>query len=680
MMKTEKNSPDAVVDRLNPSQRRAACHGQSPLLIIAGAGTGKTTTLVHRVAYLMAEGVPPQRLLLLTFTRRAAGEMLRRAQRVVSRSVDSRQVWGGTFHATGTRLLRIYGELIEMDGRFTMHDRSDSEDLMKGLLAELKLAQDDRKFPKKGTCMAIHSFCVNSGMPLARVLQSFYPSLTEYAPPLERLFAAYTQRKGELSVLDYDDLLLKWLELLEHPEAGERIRARFDGVLVDEYQDTNPLQAKLIKALCPEGQGLTVVGDDAQSIYAFRAATVRNILDFPKQFPGTTVVKLEQNYRSTPPLLEASNRVMAEAREKYTKKLWSARKEGPRPQLVTCYDQDEQTEFVVRRILEHRRSGIALRSQAVLFRASHHSIALEAELAHHDIPFVKYGGLKFVESAHVKDLMSLLRLAENPRDLVAGTRALSLLPGIGPKTALRWLDRLSQSESGFQVWTDEKPPSKAAECWPKFVALLQRLETDQTGDLPRQVHLALEFYQPLLEEMYDNAALRRADLEQLEQLASRFPDRATMLADLTIDPPTSEADLPRTSQETDHLVLSTMHSAKGLEWPVVFVLHASDGMIPMERYFDDSDQLEEERRLFYVALTRAADWLYVCHCKHHQPSFRRGWNDWGDDGRRVISRFVTPKVKASLQCQKPSTFRVDPSGPSPKPKGRPKKKRAKSAK
>lgn len=672
------NGPrDGILDSLNPPQREAASYGDGPLLIIAGAGSGKTTTLVHRVAHLISQGVAPYRILLLTFTRRAAGEMLRRVQRVLPRSQDSRQVWGGTFHAMGTRLLRIHGESIGVNPRFSIHDRGDSEDLMKALVNELKLAKDDKKFPKKGTCMSIHSFCVNSGRELGHVLESNFWAYVDYADPLERLCAAYVQRKQDLSVMDYDDLILKWAQLLEHEEAGPRIRDRFQCVLVDEYQDTNHLQARLVGRLCPEGRGLTVVGDDAQSIYSFRAATVRNIMNFPKQFPGTKVVKLEQNYRSSQPLLEASNRVIVEAKEKYAKKLWSARERGTRPQLVACFDENEQSEFVVEQIRRHRRSGASLREQAVLFRASHHSIALETELARHDIPFVKYGGLKFVESAHVKDLLSFLRLAENRRDVVAGTRVLMLLPGIGPKKALQFTAKLGDAAGRFQIWADTKPPSKAGEIWPRFVNLMRQLADGEASDLPRQIRLALSFYQPLLEEKYDNPHTRLNDLEQLEQLAAKYTDRATMLADLAIDPPTSEADLPRTPEHEDHLILSTMHSAKGLEWQTVYVLHASDGMIPSERSFDSPEQLEEERRMLYVAMTRAADRLYVCHCENHRTSYG-GWHDWDDDGFRELSRFLSPRVQEAFQCQRAMSFEEPQMHADVKPKPSRKRKRKKA--
>lgn len=647
-------SLDRVLERLNPSQRRAACHGESPLLIIAGAGTGKTTTLVHRVAYLIGQGIAPYRILLLTFTRRAAGEMLRRVEQILPEHNESRAVWGGTFHAMGTRLLRIYGQAVGINPRFTIHDRGDSEDLMRSLVAESKLDGGDRKFPKKGTCMAIHSYSVNAGQSLDEVLKSQFYTHRQYLDQLRQLFDLYRHRKSELAVFDYDDLLVKWCELLDHAEVGEQIRRRFDGVLVDEYQDTNRLQGDLLRRLCPRGTGLTVVGDDAQSIYSFRAATVRNILDFPKQFPGTQVVKLQQNYRSTEPLLEASNRVIAEARERYVKKLWSKRKPGSAPQLISCFDEVEQVQFVVARILEHQRGGISLSKQAVLFRASHHSIALEAELARHDIPFVKYGGLKFVEAAHIKDVIAFLRLAENPRDWVCGLRVLALLPGIGPRKAAQLMESLEESQGRFSCWAQSKPPAATAELWPAFVGLIEGLAEDSAGELAGQLDRVIDFYQPLLEQKYDNAPARLSDLGQLVAIADQFSDRTTLLADLAIDPPTSEAELPRNRRDEDHLVLSTMHSAKGLEWPVVYVIHASDGMIPDERSFRDDDLLEEERRMFYVALTRAADWLYVCHAENHWGRYRRRGADWDhdEDGSRPLTRFVTPSVQQAFECQR----------------------------
>ncbi|NLY00265.1 MAG: ATP-dependent helicase [Rhodopirellula sp.] len=647
---------DDILSRLNDQQRQAACHGADPLLIIAGAGTGKTTTLVHRVAWLISQGVAPYRILLLTFTRRAAGEMLRRVDEALRQDDVGRQVWGGTFHGTGVRLLRLAGKMIGVNPRFTVLDQNDAEDLMAAICRELDLGKKDKHFPKKRGCMAVHSYSVNAELPLKKTLASQFPQHQDYAEPLEKLFEAYNQRKAERNLFDFDDLLIKWCDLLEHPEAGPEIRGRFDHILVDEYQDTNRLQARLLKLISPEGRGLTAVGDDAQSIYSFRAATVRNILDFPKQFPGAQIVKLEQNYRSTQPILKVTNRVIGESSQGFAKELWSDRSAGVSPQLITCYDDAEQAQFVAERILQHQKGGIPFSQQAVLFRASQHSILLEGELARHRIEFVKYGGLKFVEAAHVKDLLSLIRLAENPRDSVSGHRALCLLSGVGPKKAGDLLRELGAADGRFDAWQKAKVPAGSKEVWPDFVKLMTSLAGDGEGDLRRQIRRAIDFYEPILEESFENAPQRLADLEQLEQIAASFPDRASMLADLAIDPPNSTADMPQERRPRDPLVLSTMHSAKGLEWRVVYVLHAAEGKIPLERIAWDPDQLEEERRLFYVALTRAADWLYVCHPQNTSSSYG-GWGGYGD-GSGELTRFVSKAVKKSFQCQRARSFAI----------------------
>lgn len=652
--------PSGLLAHLNDAQRAAACHGMEPLLIIAGAGTGKTTTLVYRVAQQIAQGVPAERILLLSFTRRAAFQMIQRVAAVLSDADAAPNVWGGTFHGVATRLLRQYGPAIGVHPRFTIYDQGDAEDLMGALCRELDLDTKDKTFPKKRACLAIHSYGVNAEVPLDDVLVAQHPQFERHAAALQRLFAAYTQRKAELHVFDYDDLLRKWCDLLDHEQVGPKIRGRFELVLVDEYQDTNRLQARLLGGLRPDGRGLTVVGDDAQSIYSFRAATVRNILDFPRQFPGAQIIKLEQNYRSTQPILTTTNGVIAQAAERYEKELWSSRTAGPPPQLVTCEDEFEQVEFVTNRILEHQRQGIPLAQQAVLFRASHHSIQLEGQLARLGIEFVKYGGLKFVEAAHVKDLLSLLRLAENPRDTVSGARALCLLPGIGPKKAQDLLRELAAADGQFDVWRDAKAPAKSKEIWPEFVRLMSWLGQRGAGeDLGEQVRRASKFYEPLLEQAYDNPAQRLADLEELNQLAAHAPDRATLLADLTVDPPAARGELRGGPDRDQTLTLSTLHSAKGLEWRVVYVLHASDGKIPLERASFDFDQLEEERRIFYVALTRAADWLYVCYPRHEAAAYgytsRSGWGGDMFESCR-LTRFITKAVKASFQCQNAATF------------------------
>jgi DNA helicase-2/ATP-dependent DNA helicase PcrA len=648
---------DALMANLNPQQREAATHDDGPLLIVAGAGTGKTATLVHRVAWLIAQGMDPSKILLLTFTRRAAAEMLRRVDNLLrnlgsdaggdsaTHALRGTRVWGGTFHAIATRLLRHYGKAIGLPTEFTIHDRSDSEDLLNVVRTELGLAKTDQRFPKKGTCMAIYSRCVNAHENLEHVLKHHFPWCGDWADQLKQIFDAYVDRKEAAAVLDYDDLLLYWYGLLADSQAGLRVRKQFDCVLVDEYQDTNALQSDILYQLSPQGKGLTVVGDDAQSIYSFRAATVRNILDFPKRYPYASIVTLEQNYRSTCPILEATNRVIGLARERYRKNLWSERADGQRPAMVTCEDETSQTEYVVGRILEHREEGVDLRRQAVLFRASHHSIMLEAELTGRKIPFHKYGGLKFVETSHVKDLMAFLRLAENPRDVVSGGRVLLLLPGIGPGKARQLMEMLVQSGGDFAVWAEWKPPAAAKALWPALVKVLQHL-TATKENLPSQLHGIRRFYAPLLEARYDHVQPRLRDLEQIEQIAGRYRTRGSMLREMALDPPNSTQDLAgQPHLDDDYLVLSTIHSAKGLEWDAVYVIHAADGNIPSDMATKNSDEIEEERRLFYVALTRAKNYLYVCCPLRYYHAQRPGVSDYHGYAQRT--RFLPDSV---LKC------------------------------
>jgi DNA helicase II / ATP-dependent DNA helicase PcrA len=623
---------------LNPVQRSAAEHGDGPLLIVAGAGTGKTTTLAYRAAVLLARGVSPARMLLLTFTRRSAAELLRRVEALLGqwrtpigslRASVSRDVWGGTFHAVATRLLRQHGQLIGLTPEFTILDRGDAEDLLNSCRTELDLARDHSRFPLKGTCLDVYSRCVNTQRPLRQVLPESFPWVAEHEAALKRLFAAFTERKEQQRLLDYDDLLLFWQTMMMHPDSADLVRQKFDAVLVDEYQDTNPLQFEIVRGLSPTGQGVTVVGDDAQSIYSFRAATVRNILDFPQHFPGTTIIALEQNYRSTQPLLDATNRVIALAKEGHRKQLWSTKKDGSRPAVVNCLDESEQTDFVVQKILEQREAGVLLKQQAVLFRASHHSLGLELELARRNIPFHKFGGLKFVESAHVKDLLAFLRFAENPRDSVSALRMLLLMPGIGPKKAQSLIGGVGVG-SGHSDWLTEwsrfRPPAAAELHWPLLLALLKLLVRPDTQRLPlaTELHHVRLFYAPLLEQKYDDAPARQRDLEQLEQMAARFESRAQLLTELTLDPPSSTQDFAADPVlDDDWLTLSTIHSAKGLEWDTVFVLHAADGNIPSDLATGHEDEIEEERRLFYVALTRAKSQLFVCHPQRYYFSRAR---------------------------------------------------------
>lgn len=654
----EQTAISELLRELNLEQRLAVEHGEGPLLIIAGAGTGKTRTLVHRVAYRLQQGLSPARLLLLTFTRRAAAEMLRRVDALLrelqpargqpSAALASRAVWGGTFHATASRLLRSHGRAIGLDPDFTILDRGDAEDLLDVVRTELGLTKTDKRFPRKATCLAIYSHCVNAQRPLDEVLPSQFPWCQDYVAELKSLFRLYGERKELGAMLDYDDLLLFWRGLLADEVVGPQLRSRFDCVFVDEYQDTNRVQADILKLLRPDGTGLTVVGDDAQSIYSFRAATVRNILDFPQEFPGTTVVKLEQNYRSTQPILAATNRVIAQARERFDKNLWTARTGGELPAAVNCYDENEQADFLVREILQQREAGTELRKQAVLYRASHHSIVLEGELTRHNIPYVKFGGLKFLEAAHIKDLLSFLRLAENPRDLVAGTRILQLLPSIGPKKARQVMDVLVAAGGDFHAWDRLRPVSGDAAQWAALRGLMQQLAGASAPALPMQIHLVREFYAPLLQDRFEHVEPRRRDLEQLEQLATRFTDRQTLLTELALDPPDATEDFAGDPHlDDDYLILSTIHSAKGLEWDAVYVIHAADGNIPADLATQNDAELEEELRLFYVALTRAKHRLLVCYPLRYYHAARGSVTD--RHGYAQLTRFMSPEVRRCFQ-------------------------------
>src|SRR6185503_84489 len=422
--------PRDLAAELNPEQRTAAMYGDGPLLIVAGAGTGKTRTLVYRVAHLIDRGVAPERILLLTFTRRAAHEMLSRAERLVGAS--SARVHGGTFHAIGHRLLRTFGSAAGLARDFSIMDEGDAEDLMGLARANLGYGKQEKRFPKKETLHYIYSRHVNTEIAVEDILGNELPQFADHTDDVMRIFAEYTSRKHERNLVDYDDLLLFWWLMLEQSaELAERIAGAYDHLLVDEYQDTNVLQARVLRGMCRQHANITVVGDDAQSIYSFRGANVHNILDFPKHFPGATLVTLEQNYRSTQPILDVTNTLISRAEERFTKNLWTSRPGGERPWLITARDEQQQTKFVVDRVLELHEEGVALREMAVLFRAGYMSADLEIELANRRIPFEKWGGLKFLEAAHVKDVLAFLRVLENPRDEVSWYRLLMLMPGIG---------------------------------------------------------------------------------------------------------------------------------------------------------------------------------------------------------------------------------------------------------
>jgi DNA helicase-2/ATP-dependent DNA helicase PcrA len=646
--------PLAYLARLNPEQRRVVEHGvthdapASPLLVIAGAGSGKTNVLVHRVAHLVAQGADPGTILLLTFSRRAADEMSRRAERILRQIAVGRPhlagaklSWAGTFHGIGARLLRDYAPRIGLNPAFSIHDREDSADLLNLARHELGLADSGKRFPRKHTCLSIYSAVVNTLAPLADVLQQRYPWCLDFEDDLKRLFRAYVEAKQAQHVLDYDDLLLYWSHMVQAPVLAEEIGARFSHVLVDEYQDTNALQARILLALKPDGAGMTAVGDDAQSIYSFRGATVRNILDFPAQFtPPARIVTLERNYRSTQPILAAANGVISRAVEGYGKSLWSERTSAERPQLVSVRDEADQAAFVAGEVLARREAGVALKQQAVLFRASHHSATLEIELTRRSIPFVKFGGLKFLEAAHVKDALSVLRWIENPRDRVAGFRMLQLMPGIGPKTAAQVLDQIALVEDVAMALRESRVPAAAAVAWQDFVGLVEALHRRELP-WPAEFETIGRWYAVHLERLYDDAAVRQGDITQLEQIARTYPSRQRFLTELTLDPPdatSDEAGVPL--RDEDYLILSTIHSAKGQEWSAVYLLNAVDGCIPSDLATGSPQEIEEERRLLYVAMTRARDHLQIVVPQRFYVTQQPGYGD-----RHVYAgrtRFIPP--------------------------------------
>ena len=655
------------LEMLNPAQRRAALWGKTtdaggvragPLLVIAGAGTGKTMTLAHRVAHLVIEGTDPERILLLTFTRRAAQEMIRRVEMIVHRALPDdartsagRLTWSGTFHSVANRLLRRYAHNLDLDPGFSVLDRGDAADMMDVVRHELQLSRKARRFPKKDTCLAIYSRCVNTQKSLEETLRNSYPWCDDWQQELGELFRRYVQRKQHNQALDFDDLLLYWMHLVADPEFATEIGSWFDHALVDEYQDTNVVQARILRSLKPDGLGVTVVGDDAQSIYSFRAAEVENILGFPDQFmPAAEIVTLERNYRSTQPILDTANLLIAESERRYRKNLFTERTGGARPAYVTVEDGDAEAEFVVESILANREQGLRLMDQAVLFRGAHNSDRLEVELIRRNIPYVKYGGLKFLEAAHIKDVLSVLKWAENPKNEVAAFRVLKLLPGMGPANAARCFEFLEVNDFLFASLGSFRPPSAAAADWVPFTGLMGSLSAAGIDDSGWQAQLTelRRWYQPHLERMYDGLDTREADLEQLEQISGRYPTRERFLTELTLDPPSAAGDLAGDPLlDEDYLVLSTVHSAKGQEWDAVFILNVSDGMFPSEFAAGKPELIEEERRLLYVAMTRAKQTLSLIAPLRYYVTQQRRDGDKHVYGAR--SRFMTDSVLQTMQ-------------------------------
>ena len=654
------------LEKLNSPQRKAVSYGEAlpqkglksgPLLIVAGAGTGKTDTLAHRVAHLAIHGVDPGRILMLTFTRRAAAEMRRRAHDIVKKALNEslgglgqtllqRLNWTGTFHSIGNRLLRHYARHLKLDPQFSVIDRADAADLLDGLRQELGLAAKEQRFPRKETCLQIYSYRVNTGRALKETLAEQYPWCVQWEAELSKLYRGYVEQKQRCNLLDYDDLLLYWHAMMGEPRLAAHVSGNFDHVLVDEYQDTNKLQADILHALKPDGAGLAVVGDDAQAIYSFRAAAVDNMLGFPDRFaPRAEVVTLAQNYRSTQPVLDAANTLMLEAPRQYRKHLLAIRGTGARPRLVTVPDLQAQAEYVCGEVLRRREANVPLRQQAVLFRGSSHSDLLEVELARRRIPFVKYGGLKFLEAAHIKDLLSVLRWADNPRNAVAAFRVVQLLPGMGPANARLALQHFEAAGGTFASLADFKAPPAAAAAWRKLAELLNLLGSAERA-WPGQLRQVRDWYQPHLERLYEHVHTRIGDLDQLELLSGQYPTRERFLTELSLDPPNATSDLAgEPLLDEDYLVLSTIHSAKGMEWDSVYLLNVVDGSFPSEFATGKAELIEEERRLLYVAMTRARnDLVLMVPLKFYLTNQPKKADAHVYGGR---SRFMSEKV---LKC------------------------------
>ncbi|MCG8459179.1 MAG: ATP-dependent helicase [Holophagales bacterium] len=595
---------------LNEAQMRAVTAEDGPHLVIAGAGSGKTRTLVYRVAYLVRRGVRPESILLLTFTRRASQEMLRRATSLLDERC--RRVAGGTYHSFANLVLRRYAERLEFHERFTILDRSDAVDLLGTLRTEAGLDRKDRRFMQARTLVDLYSRRVNTQKPIQELLEQQFPQFAEDLDDILDLEGRYRRRKKEQNVMDYDDLLVYLRDLLkEHADVRKKLAGQYRHVLVDEYQDTNRLQAHISALLASVHRNLMVVGDDAQSIYSFRGANYRNILDFPKIFPNCRQTTLEQNYRSTQPILDLGNAILESAKERFEKRLFTREEGDTRPRLVRTPDDYGQAEFVCRRVLELREEGVPLGQMAVLARAAWHTNSLELELQSHNIPFRKFGGIRFVEAAHVKDVCALLKLAINPFDTLAWFRVLQLFEGIGPKTARSITGHVLERGGDPKVLVQPKLAVK------KYGKSLQALAAtlEQAGDgkksLAGRLEAVLESYLPWMERNYDDAVVRARDLEALSVIAERYDEVEPFLTDLAIDPPDFSRGRPMDDDEDEFLTVSTVHSAKGLEWHSVFVLQMNAGRFPAYQSLRDEESYEEERRLLYVAVTRARRNLFL---------------------------------------------------------------------
>jgi len=623
---------------LNPQQFKAVTNINGPQLVIAGAGSGKTRTLIYRVAYLVENNIDPSSILLLTFTRKASQEMMRRAANML----DSRcsKVSGGTFHSFSNYILRKYAPVIQFTPNFNVVDRGDSEDIINVIRTELGLNKKEKRFPRKGTIMGIISKAVNKCSDIARVLESDYPHFAENLPDIIQIAQKYKEYKHQQQVMDYDDLLVYLRDLLrDNEQIRWKISDTYRYIMVDEFQDTNKLQAEIAAHLACRHQNIMVVGDDSQSIYSFRGANFRNIMDFPQNFPGTLVTTLEQNYRSTKPILDLTNAIIENAYEKYSKTLFSEIPGTEKPIYLETRDEAEQGEFIAQRVLELREEGVPLNKIAVLFRAAWHANELELELKNRNIPYVKYGGIKFAEAAHIKDIISFMRVMHNPYDEIAWMRILLLLEGIGPGFAARIIASVLKLEGELKGLIDKEFEKKKF-----YLSLMELYNTlarlKKSALSPgEKLEKVVEYYQPLFKIQYDDYQRREKDLESLVRIAVRYTSMEQMLTEMVLEPPdTSQVDVEATGADKEKLVLSTIHSAKGLEWHSVFLIHLVDGFFPSSRSIDNAEEIEEERRLFYVAATRAQQNLYLLSPQLEAPSW--GFQHQGY-GFSEPSRFIS---------------------------------------
>jgi len=609
---------------LDDAQLAAATHGDGPLIVVAGAGTGKTRTLVARVAALLDRGVEPERILLLTFTRRAAEEMLVRAAATCGRPEAARRLWGGTFHAVAHRLVSTHAEALGLSG-VSVLDPADARDLMDLLRQDHGLAGNSQRFPGGQALLDVYSRAVNTGQPAREVIASQFPWIGSHLDQVLELLRAYGARKRAQGLLDFDDLLLAWRALLADPALGPAIAGRWDHVLVDEYQDVNQIQVDIVRLLRPDGTGLTVVGDDAQAVYGFRGADSRHLLDLAAQWPGARTVALERNFRSRQPILDLANVVRPHTGGPRLR-LRSDRGGRQRPRLVRCDDPAAEARLVVDAVLDAAEQGRPLRSQAVLMRAAHHSDLLEVQLHARGVPYRKYGGLKFLEAAHVKDFIALVRLLDNPRDEIAWFRVLRLHDNVGPSRARALLEALRPGEPGTERRHAEMVAAAPASTRTALARTLDGLVAARAeGAVADRAQSIVDVLRPLVVHRYPDHAARLGDLERLVSAAAASTSLAEYVAGLTLDPPASTSDLAGPPhRDDDFLVLSTVHSAKGLEWDAVHLIHAVDGAFPSDLALGETKGLLEEQRLFYVAATRARDELSIytpLRMPHHRGSF-----------------------------------------------------------